>query len=457
MRVVAPGPRDRDESGAVAVIVALVLFAMFGMAMLTIDLGGMLVKKREMVNAADSAAIAAAQWCAEETNALALSGSAQAHADGVANVNVSDASQTQFSFAPGSECPGSSGQVTVEYEGQKELHFAPVLGLGDSRAIHATAIGEWGPAGAAKNVVPVMVNVNRLGGDCGIPEGTVGTRCAFWYDIGDLGTAQWGFLDLSNWDVAPGYNCPNAGAGPRSDWIDNGYPERVELNYPSATYVCTTSGLANSVWDTLADRVGDTLAFPVNDPDTQLMGANGAPDKYNIIGFSSLKLIGIYRGDSTEATGTSAQSATCSEDIAFDGSNAFYLDWLIGEANCYATTPETLGTPVVTGTLPPVDDGKGKPDKGPRQRVTFLSGTDYTYDASLRRITWHGPADAEDFHVSFSWSIPGTSGACEPPERTGAALARAKCVMTEWVGFTTEAVEPGGGADLGHRGYKLAG
>jgi len=53
-----------DERGATLIIVAVTLVAIFAMLTLTVDVGGLLYKRRELVNGADAAALAAAQSCA---------------------------------------------------------------------------------------------------------------------------------------------------------------------------------------------------------------------------------------------------------------------------------------------------------------------------------------------------------------------------------------------------------
>ena len=52
-----------EESGAVLMIVAISLLALLGMVVLTFDLGRGVALKRNMVNAADAAALAAAREC----------------------------------------------------------------------------------------------------------------------------------------------------------------------------------------------------------------------------------------------------------------------------------------------------------------------------------------------------------------------------------------------------------
>jgi uncharacterized membrane protein len=51
------------EEGVTLVIVTLCLVALFGMLVLVVDVGGLLLNRREMVNASDAAALAAAKSC----------------------------------------------------------------------------------------------------------------------------------------------------------------------------------------------------------------------------------------------------------------------------------------------------------------------------------------------------------------------------------------------------------
>jgi hypothetical protein len=428
--------RRNEEDGAIIVMVAFLLTALIGVAALTVDLGGMLMKRRQMVNAADAGALAAAQWCAEIEGALAQSSSAESHANVVAQSNVSDASSKGISFS--GLCPGPSGEVTVDYTSPQNLFFAPALGLGDTRPVDAKATAIWGPAGVAPNVVPVVVSLDQAIGDCDIPGGSPGLECNFWYDDKDMGNSLWGFLDLSNWDVAPGASCPNAGAGPRSDWIDDGFPDALGLNYPSPTYVCTTSGHAASVWSTLQGKVGEVLTFPVNDPATQLPPLPAAPDKYNIIGFTGLRVLAIYDGNDPEAIGTSAAAIPCGTNLGDIGPNAVFG---LNSLPCYQGPPATITNLVVRGRLP-----------GPGGPVPLTPGTHYGFDATTGIVTF-GPTPLKNVTIDFDVNVAGTAGLCEPPERV--SDPNAKCVVTEWAGFIPTGTEPGGGADLGVRAIRL--
>jgi hypothetical protein len=286
-----------------------------------------------------------------------------------------------------------------------------------------------------------MLNLDQVQGNCDVPEVAEGTRCSFWYNNRDLGNAQWGFLDLDGWDVDPGYNCPNAGASTRTDWIENGYPNPLPLNYPDPTYVCTTNGEANSVWQTLKRQVGREMIFPVNDPATQLPGPPPeTPTKYNIVGFTTLKIIAIYDGNQAEAVGSSDTSGSCSKNYSFtttSPNNVAYLDGM----GCYSPPVTTISTLKLS-------------KKVGSTTTVYQSGVDYAYDDATHSVTWLRNEDVSNVKVEFDWFKAGTYGACEPPERT--LDANAFCVVTEWVGFSTGGLDPGEGANVGVIAVRLS-
>ena len=122
VRIRVRRPRDfSDESGVTIVIVALALLALCGMLVLVVDVGGLLTLRRQMVTAADSAALAAAQSCAADEPAEASD-----QADLLATQNQPDATQQDFSTT---NCgTASEGSASVSYGAPKTLNFAPILG-----------------------------------------------------------------------------------------------------------------------------------------------------------------------------------------------------------------------------------------------------------------------------------------------------------------------------------------
>ena len=128
-----------DERGAVAVIVALCMIAIFAMVVLTIDVGGLLLERRSMVNAADAAALAAAQTCANQADTT----DPEDQADEFATQNVTDLPADGIdNITDIVGCKTTSGHVTVHYEEQHPLFFAAILpgnGRTGTVATNATA------------------------------------------------------------------------------------------------------------------------------------------------------------------------------------------------------------------------------------------------------------------------------------------------------------------------------
>lgn len=321
-----------DEEGAVLVIVTLSLIALFGMMVLVVDVGSLLFTRRAMVNAADAAALAAAQSCGAKEGEDAAAVMAEFYA--VANqsgVFLSEAPE----FDP--SCDASTGTVTVRLTTERPLFFAPVLGFGGDAEVATTATAMWGGAGAGEKVAPLMLSANRLS-SCEIPppEGNVEPHeCTFWWNNSpashpdDLANAEWGTLDLLNWDVEPPVHCNNSTPPQFEEWMLTGFFDPLPIT-PPTTYVCRGQGNFGNALnrDILeAARRGDPLYFPVNDPQTQIDGdGNACPppppggtiachvDKYNIIGFAKLKIIDLYKGN------TAAAATYCGPHIPnFDG------------------------------------------------------------------------------------------------------------------------------------------
>ena len=168
-----------NEQGATVVIVALVLVAMFGMVVLVVDVGGLLWKRRELVNASDAAALSAAHTCALKSSIDPKN--AQQAADALALQNVSGSGLTGVVQDSGTCHSGSVGWVKVQYSQQQHLFFAPVLGFSNQNGVTTKATAIWGPAGAA-NPVPIVVYANSFN-NCKLDtDPTPGPTCFIWED-----------------------------------------------------------------------------------------------------------------------------------------------------------------------------------------------------------------------------------------------------------------------------------
>lgn len=345
-------PEHEGERGATLVIVALVFVALLGMVVLTVDVGGLLAKRRSLVNAADAAALAAAQSCGRKEGETAATAQAlqYAVANGGAGTTIVDGFPT---YSPG--CLSPNGSVTVRVRADQATFFAPALGYGKSSAVVAEATATWGGVGSGP-FVPFMLSEGSLL-QCGIgteellQEGTPTSPvyCTFWMDnkISEMGNAEWAMLNLNasgtrwGWNVPPDYSsCVSANTNETINWIDNG-AAGLTLNYPNPTYVCVDTGASPPTFKELYKYVGYERLFPVNDPgipganqgytDERLVGTgmksnrphgqvnkagqlcpspctagnglpgyNGPVDKYDIVGFAKLKIISVQQGSGTD-------------------------------------------------------------------------------------------------------------------------------------------------------------
>ena len=161
------GSDDDADEGAVMVWVALMIVVLLGVGALVIDVGALLVERRQLQNGADAAALAVAQDCASGSCG---SGGGSAIAKQYADLNAGDdvsaiGSGTPCGVGPGlSSCaepapPGATGATgwvrvntsTETPDGGDEVSFllAPLISALTGKTVNAGAVAAWGPATAA--------------------------------------------------------------------------------------------------------------------------------------------------------------------------------------------------------------------------------------------------------------------------------------------------------------------
>ena len=219
-----------DDQGAVLAIVAISLLVLLGMLVLTFDLGHGVALKRNMVNAADSGALAAARECglahgrdSAETAAgqLVASNNAAATVTDV-QIHPSDA----VCSGAGNPDPDGKNTVTVTVSVPQEYFFAQIFGF-DGGTVVATATAEWtmemsGPA-------PLKVEALKVD-EC--LKGGEGSSCYVGYDNSGQ---QYGWLNFPE-----------------------GWPEKGEANPPTS---CPSSGGANDLKDYVGQMGTGTSGF----------------------------------------------------------------------------------------------------------------------------------------------------------------------------------------------------
>ncbi len=292
--------RRNDERGAVVVMVALSLVALLGFLALTLDLGRAVGVRREMVNASDAAALAAAQRCALDRGPA----EATTAANETAVLNDSAATLTAIEIdpecVPGAAISGDVKSVTVTYSRDVEYFVAPILGF-DGVTVTTTATAVWGAATRAAPI-PLRVGVDGLAG-CGIDIGDVpaGQTCQLGYANNDPYDAanDWGWLwfgsaDGEGWDTD---RCSGqaGGSGGPEDFLTGQTHLDAQLNDPPPTYVCSYSGNAQGLPRTLATRLGDVLTFPVVDTVNYPVLGQGANLAWPVVSFVGLRLDAVYQ------------------------------------------------------------------------------------------------------------------------------------------------------------------
>lgn len=162
--------RHRDEDGATAVIFAISLFMLIGIAALAVDGGLLWWNRRSLVVDTDAAALAAAGYARDQAIAgLDCSGAAHTTvADGAGleadSVVTDNDAATEFDpLDPAQftlDCPASRyGHVTVGAINTQDYTFANVFGNGSETDVFARSHAEFGPLTGADQLRPLPLCV----------------------------------------------------------------------------------------------------------------------------------------------------------------------------------------------------------------------------------------------------------------------------------------------------------
>jgi len=425
----------RREEGVVAILVAIMLVVLMAAVAMSVDVGGLYLRRRALVNGSDAAALSAARTCARggsDSRFLTPEEAADFEAEANAPITPSEAIGTNITDI--TACGATWGHASVRYTSQQGLFFAPVLGFSHESPVTTAATASWGLG--SNNPIPIVLSSLVNTGACPVPPQTptpsIGQTCAFWYDNDSLGGGNFAFLSLQNdgWNVDPGATCnQQGGANTLTDWISGARPASLSINWTDPTYVCSDAGLKgvgnnpnSQVWKALSDLKGETRDFPINweGPGAPITGApvqgtiwaNNSIDKFDIIGFAALRIVDVVTPN--QAAGTTV-AKTCSnrtgpsQTIATGTYTWIQLGTLIG---CPASKlPTSLPVDAISDVL-----------MGP------LPASAYAYDTTGVTLTAPIPPRSE---VSFTWSTT-TFGACGPPPPNNSAM----CVVTAWEGST---------------------
>jgi Flp pilus assembly protein TadG len=335
-----------EEQGAVLAIVVITLIVLIGMLVLTFDLGRGVALKRNMVNAADSAALAAARECGLAHGEVKAT---QAADQLIANNNASASRVGSLKFTPGpSACsgggnpdPDGKNTVTVTVNVPQKYFFAQIFGF-DSGTVVATATAEW----TLELSGPAPLKVESLKVDECLKGGT-GSHCYVGYDV--VG-AQYGWLNFpEGWpekgEPNPPTACPSkGGANDLKDYVgqmgtgDSGFGPLL-WNVP--VWVCAKDGANASAQQAIQDwaaTVGKpkppeprpVVSFPVVAPTSAPCPPEGCWPRYGnpnasypVIRFQGFYIENLYRGPEMKKAGLTDE---CFPDDKKVGGNAFCIE-----------------------------------------------------------------------------------------------------------------------------------
>lgn len=268
--------RERDEGGAVAVLVVILAFVLVGMASFAVDAGLMVSTKAQLQNGADASSLALAQYCAKNAPSTCSS----AYDTTLAPRYTKDSSLDGSAQVQGITWP-TAGQVavttTTPAAGLK-LILGGIFGT-PSVQVTASATASWGAPGYGKSF-PLALSANCW--DL-TPATTVGIVQTFEYKPGQTCTNPAGTSGPGGW----GWLVPDSGTcqtTTTAGTVVTGASDPGN-NLPNATYC---SAVLQSWVDTITAGNEQDVTFPVFTSTT----GSGNNMTYAISGYATLKIYG---------------------------------------------------------------------------------------------------------------------------------------------------------------------
>ena len=264
---------NRDERGAVAVIVAICMVVMLGCAAYAIDAGRSWAARRHLVTAADAGSLAGAEGYAQGAN-----GCSSALASVVANHDKATMTTCNPMIVN-----ATHGYVTVRAQATMDYTFAKIFGQ-TSTDITATTTAQWG--------IPQSVAGLRPFGLCIDANQQLKDWLAHPVGTSPVDRITYGKSQPSACGSAPGnWGIVNFDGGSNSNndtktWTLSGYPGSVSVG---DTVSGNPGAFSNSLDAGLSylKASGGTFALPVFDTIT----GPGANAKMHIVAFVIVKLV----------------------------------------------------------------------------------------------------------------------------------------------------------------------
>lgn len=273
------GHLDERQRGVSIAIMGVFLTVLLGSAAFTVDLGQGWMKRRSMVTATDSAALAAAQAYAENT-----SDGCGVEAPGYLADNVSDAQLQSCQRFDGGNDDGVE-YVTVEANRPVDYIFGPIIGFDGIDAYSTTSVQVQGASIVSGGLRPFGICSAFLDGLSPTPEPNNGVQYVIEYGRTDQAgpcssdvPGNWSVLDF------------NGGSNPQgeiNEWVENGYDGEVVIGEWYEGNPGSYSNAMRTEMRHLRDNV-DCFGLPIYDIANDLGGGNA---EFQITDFAGMKLI----------------------------------------------------------------------------------------------------------------------------------------------------------------------
>jgi hypothetical protein len=292
-RLVLPvSNRVNEDAGAVAVLVAVLIVVLLGFGALVIDVGNGFWERRMLQNAADAAAIAAAQDYAAGNN-----GSAEETArDFADDNNLRGANVDEFlPNLAASEVTVITRTGTIGAGGMLRSFLAGVIGH-DEYFARAQATAMWGAAGPGANAFPIIISYcewEDLVGDPNNPSFPTPVKTIYLLDpnnntgectgpSGHQAPGGWGWLDPDSGQCTAYID--------EFGWVDG----NTGSTSPSPA---DATGCTQAFFEGL---IGQTVLLPIFEEDNDLPGNN---HQFKVLGFAAFAITGYrIRGNWTGGT-----------------------------------------------------------------------------------------------------------------------------------------------------------
>jgi hypothetical protein len=284
----------RNENGNVMILVGIFLVVLLGMTVFAVDVGSLYHNRRQVVNAADSAALAGVQEIVRaHQNGITSNEGVRAAVTAVVEdyLDYYESALIEVTDIDGNPINANSKTVKVIAEKEAKLFFAPaflaLLGSNPSGSsdVAATATAKLEFVTDPKNIAPFAIH-ESLWETLDEDDQTFELFMQFNpggrqpepgdEDYNPWGSGNWGTVNFEG----PGSNMDKIG-----DWIENGY-EGEKAVVGETIWSAPSAGL-NSCRTEIESRIGDTLIVPV------ISGEPNGSGPLTILGFASIRLISM--------------------------------------------------------------------------------------------------------------------------------------------------------------------